>query len=359
MAELGFQEITEQATPRRREKAREEGKVAKSPEVNSAVMLSFGFLSIFMLGPGIGRKIQELMTHVMSNAPELAASDPTFMSHLTDTTFSFFSIMAPLFVVMTVVALAGNVAQIGFKITPKSLKPKFEKLDVLKGLKRLFSMTSVVNLVKDTMKLIIVGFVAYKAIEGEFETFFLLPSMTVADLAAAMGRVAVILGLKVGAVMIIIAILDYLYKKYEFDKSIKMSKQDIKDENKDTEGNPQIKSQIRQLQRQKSQQRMMAAVPTADVVVTNPTHLAVALKYDSGEMEAPFVVAKGERLIAQKIKDIARAHDIPIVEDKPLARSLFKMCDIGDVVPANLFRAVAELLAYVYRLKRKVIGTRG
>ncbi len=359
MAEQGFQEKTEQATPRRREKAREEGKVAKSPEVNSAVMLSFGFLSLFMLGPGIGRKIQVLMTDVMSHAPELAASDPTFVSHFSSTTFTFFGIMAPLFIAMTVVALAGNIAQIGFKITPKSLKPKFEKLDVLKGLKRLFSMTSVVNLVKDTVKLIIVGTVAYKAIEGEFETFFLLPSMTVTDLAIAMGRVAVILGLKVGAVMIIIALLDYLYKKYEFDKSIKMSKQEIKDENKDTEGNPQIKSHIRQLQRQRAQQRMMAAVPTADVVVTNPTHLAVALKYVGGQMDAPLVVAKGERLIAQKIKELARANDIPIIEDKPLARSLFKMCDIGDAVPANLYRAVAELLAYVYRLKRKVTGTRG
>jgi flagellar biosynthetic protein FlhB len=359
MADQGFQEKTEQATPRRREKAREEGKVAKSPEVNSAAMLSFGFLSLFMLGPGIGRKLQDLMAYVMSNAPELATSDPTFLSHFSDVVFRFFGIVAPIFAAMTVVALSGNIAQIGFKICPKSLKPKWEKLDVLKGLKRLFSITSLVNLVKDTVKLTIVGVVAYKAIAGEFDTFFMLPSMSVTDLAIAMGRLAAILGLKVGAIMIVIAILDYLYKKYEFDKSIKMSKQEIKEENKDTEGNPQMKSHIRQMQRQRSQQRMMAAVPTADVVVTNPTHLAVALKYDGGQMDAPFVVAKGERLIAQKIKELARANDIPIVEDKPLARSLFKMCDIGDAVPANLYRAVAELLAYVYRLKRKVVGNRG
>jgi len=359
MAEQGFQEKTEQATPRRREKAREEGKVAKSPEVGSAAMLSFGFLALFMLGPRVGNQLSELMHYVMSNAPELATADPTFIRLFTDFTFRFFAIVAPIFIVLSVIAFGANVAQIGFKITPKALKPKFEKLDILKGLKRLFSITSIVNLFKDTLKLIIVGVVAYKAIEGEFDSFFMLPEMTVYDLAKAMGRLAIMLGLKVGAIMIVIALLDYLYKKYEFDKSIKMSKQDIKDENKDTDGNPQIKSHIRQLQRQRSQQRMMSAVPTADVVVTNPTHLAVALKYDASEMDAPYVIAKGERLIAQRIKELAREHNIPIVEDRPLARSLFRMCDVGDMVPDNLYRAVAELLAYVYRLRGKGVSVNG
>ncbi|MDD3733258.1 MAG: EscU/YscU/HrcU family type III secretion system export apparatus switch protein, partial [candidate division Zixibacteria bacterium] len=150
--------------------------------------------------------------------------------------------------------------------------------------------------------------------------------------------------------------LDYMYQRYDFEKSLKMSKQDIKDENKDTEGSPQIKARIRQMQREMARRRMMQEIPKADVVITNPTHLAVALKYDPAEMQAPMVVAKGERLIAEKIKEIAYEHDIPVIEDKPLARALFKMCDIGQLVPANLYRAVAEVLAYVYRLKNKTLG---
>ena len=196
---------------------------------------------------------------------------------------------------------------------------------------------------------------AYNAIASEFDTFFLLPDMTVVQLAGSMGKLALVLGMKVGAIMIAIAVLDYLYQKYEFEKSIKMSKQDLKEENKDTEGSPLVKSRVRQIQREMARQRMMAAVPLADAVITNPTHLAVALKYESEKGNAPYVLAKGERLIAERIKEIAREHDIPIIEDKPLARALFRMCDVGDFVPAQLYRAVAELLAYVYRLKGKVI----
>lgn len=354
MAEQGFQERTEKATPRRREKAREEGKVAKSPEVNAAALLSFGFLSLFMLGPQIANRIQEMMRYTVANAPAIATADASMAKVFGDFALKFFGIVGPTFIVLTVVAIAANVAQVGFRITPKSIEPKFEKISPLSGFKRLFGLTSLVSLFRDTLKLLIVGIVAYKAIESEFDSFFLLPDMSVMDIATTMGRTAVILGLKVGAIMIVIAILDYLYKRYDFEKSIKMSKQDVKEEHRDTEGSPELRGRIRQAQREMSRQRQMEAVPLADVVVTNPTHLAVALKYDSGEMGAPQVIAKGERLLAQKIKEIAREHDIPVVEDPPLARALFKVCRVGDFVPENLYRAVAELLAYVYRLKNKV-----
>jgi flagellar biosynthetic protein FlhB len=170
-----------------------------------------------------------------------------------------------------------------------------------------------------------------------------------------MGKLALGVALKIGVVILFIAILDYAYQKYEFEKSIKMSKQEVKDEYKDTEGNPQLKARVRQIQREMSRRRMAEAVPTADVVITNPTHLAVALKYDPEEMAAPYVIAKGERLIAQRIKEIALQNNIPVIEDKPLARALFKLCDIGQAVPANMYRAVAEVLAYVYRLRGKVV----
>ncbi len=356
MSEQTAQERTEKATFRRRQKAREEGRVAKSQELNSAAILLLGFFTLYMTGPHMAGQVKDMMSYTMSNAPLLAASDPTFIRIIGEYFLRFFLILAPLLTVVTIVALGANIAQVGFRISSKSLEPKFEKLDIFKGLKRLFALKSLVHLVRDVLKLGIVGLVAYFAIRGEFDSFFLFPDMTVPQLATAMGRLSIVLGLKVGAIMIAIAVLDYIYQKYEFEKSIKMSKQELKDENKDTEGNPQIKSRVRQIQRETARQRMMAAIPTADVVVTNPTHIAVALKYDMDEGNAPFVVAKGERKLAEKIKELAREHDIPIVEDKPLARALFRMCEVGDLVPAQLYRAVAELLAYVYRLKGKVIG---
>ena len=356
MADQDFQEKTEKATRRRREKAREEGRVVKSQELNAAAMLCFGFLTLYMLGPHLSGQIMGMMSYTMANAPSIAAADPTFAKVFGDYMLRFFLIMAPFLAVTTVIALSANIVQVGFKITPKAVEPKFEKLDVLKGLKRLLSVRSLVEMAKNIVKLGIVGFVAYKAISGEFESFFLLPDMTVAQLAMAMGKLAVQLGLKVGAVMIAIAILDYLYQRYEFEKSIRMSKQEMKEEHKDTDGSPQLKARIRQIQREMARRRMIQAVPLADVVVTNPTQIAVALKYEVEEVKAPCVVAKGQRLVAEKIKQIARDNGIPVVEDKPLARALFKMVDIGETIPANLYRAVAELLAHVYRLKGKVIA---
>lgn len=354
MAEEGFQERTEKATVRRRRKAREEGKVAKSMELNAAAILCLGFLTLFLSGPFLARQTTHLMSYTMSNAPHIALADPTFVKVFGESMLKFFLILSPIFVVMTVVAFGVNVAQVGFRITPKALEPKFDKLNLVSGVKRLISLRSLVQLARDSVKLVIIGFVAYKAIQSEFESFFLLPDMSVAQIAATMGKLALMLALKIGSVVLVIAVLDYLYQKYEFEKSIRMSKQDLKDEFKDTEGSPQLKARVRQLQREMARRRMMAAVPTADVVVTNPTDIAVALKYNPEDMSAPEVVAMGQRLIAERIKEIAIEHGIPVVEDKPLARVLFKMCDVGQVIPATLYRAVAELLAYVYRLKGKV-----
>lgn len=356
MAEQGFQERTEKATQRRRDKARDRGQVAKSQELNSAAMICLGFLTLYVMSPYVAGQAQALMQHTMANAPSLASADPTFHKIFGDNLLRFLLIMAPIFAVFCVIAFGVNVAQIGFRITPKAMKLKWEKLDVLKGLKQKVSMKSLVQLIRDTLKLIVVGFVAYKAIASEFVGFFQLSNMTVAQVAATMGTLALELALKVGAAIMVIAILDYVYQKYEHEKSIRMSHQDIKDEHKDTDGSPQTKARVRQVQMQQARSRMMQAVPLADVVVTNPTHVAVALKYETDKSSAPYVLAKGQRLIAQKIKAIAMEHNIPIVEDKPLARALFKICDVGQSIPATLYRAVAEILAYVYRLNGKVMS---
>lgn len=351
MAEEGFQEKSEKATPRQREKSREEGRVAKSQDLNAAVMTCLGFGSLLVIGPFMANEVMSMVRHMLSHAPAIAAEDPTFVKIFGDSLLRFFVVMAPMFALLVIFGALVNIVQVGFKITPKAIKPKFEKLDVLKGLKQKLSVRTIVIAVRDTIKLFIVGFVAYKALESEYENFFLLPDMDVVQLARMMTSTALWVGLKIGAAMLFIAVVDYAYQRYEFEKSIKMSKQDIRDEYKTTDGNPQIKARVRQIQREMSRARMMEEVARADVVVTNPTHIAVALKYDRGAMAAPLVLAKGERLIADKIKEIAREHGIPVVEDKPLARALFKMCEIGQAVPETLFRAVAELLAYVYRLK--------
>jgi flagellar biosynthetic protein FlhB len=355
MADDSFQEKTEQATPYRRNKAREEGKVAKSAELNSAVMVMIGFTALFFLGPQFAGQMVSVVKDALTNAPSIAAADPTFTKIFGDNMLTFFTILAPIFGVMLVFAFGVNIAQVGFKITPKALEPKFEKLDVTKGLKRIFSARSGVSLVRDTLKLLIVGLVGYYAIASEFSSFFLLPDMSAVQVAITMGKMAMIVALKIGAAMLILAILDYTYQRYDFEKSIRMSKQDIKDEYKNTDGSPQVKARIRQIQRETARRRMMDDVPKADVVITNPTHLAIALKYDPEISAAPIVLAKGERLIAQRIKEIALASGVPVLEDKPLARALFKTAEVGQTIPVALYRAVAEVLAYVYRLKGKVM----
>jgi len=351
MAEENFQERTEKATPRRREKARERGQVTKSMELNSAIIVCGGVTMLFALGPFVGSRSLEIMRYTMANAPCLATIDPTFYSLFVNNLMHFFVILLPVFGIMVVMGLAVNIAQVGFRVTPKAMEPKFEKLNLVSGLKRLVSVRSLVMMVRDSLKLALIAFIAYKAITSEFDHFFLLPDMSVVQLAHTMGKMALWVALKLGAAMFVLAVLDYAYHKYDYEKNLRMSRQEIKDEHKDTEGSPEIKSRVRQVKREMARRRMIAEVPNAHVVITNPTHLAVALKYQPDNMDAPQVIAKGQRLIARKIKEIAREHNIPVVEDKPLARALYKMCDIGQLVPQSLYRAVAEVLAYVYRLK--------
>lgn len=356
MAEDSFQERTEKATPRRREKARERGQVAKSQDLNAAAMICLGFTALIMIGPVMVGRIGEMMRHTMANAPTIAFEDHTFQMVFTNSVYDFLSAMMPLFIAMVVIGFGINVAQIGFRITPKAMEPKFDKLNVVSGLKRLFSMRSAVQLVRDPLKLAAVGLIGFLAISSEFESFFALPDLSVEQLGGRLASLTLAVALKIGVAILVIGVIDYLYQRFEFEKSIKMSRQEIKDEMKDTEGSPEVKSRTRQIQRQMARQRMMADVSTADVVITNPTHYAVAIKYDPSEMDAPKVLAKGQRLIAQKIKEIARSCGIPIIEDKPLARALYKMCEVGDFIPAKLYKAVAEILAHIYRLQGKVMG---
>jgi len=355
MAEESFQERTEQATPRRRRKARERGQVARSVDLTAAGIICLGFTALFMVGPQLVERLRDALRYTMANAPAIALTDPTFRTVMVNSIGDFLITMAPLFIAMMVIGLGMNVLQVGFQISPKAMELKFDKLNIVTGFRRLFSMRSAVQLVRDPLKLAAVGLIGYLAIRSESESFALLPDLSIAQLGATLARLTLIISLKIGVAMLVIGILDYLYQRFDYEKSIRMSRQEIRDEMKETEGSPEVKARTRQIQRQMARQRMMAAVPEADVVVTNPVHLAIALKYDPSEMNAPTVLAKGQRLVAEKIKEIARAHGIPIIEDKPLARAIFKMCEVGDLIPAKLYRAVAEILAHIYRLKGKAV----
>jgi len=356
MAEEQFQERTEKATPRRKQKAREEGKVARSQELNSAVILCLGAATLYFLGPLLADELKRLMTHLFTQAPLMQADNASLIAFISERVVGFFILLTPIFAVLAVIAYGINILQVGFLFTSKPLEPKFDKLNIANGIKRLFSIMSLVYLVRDVIKIILIAFLAYRIITSQLDMFFNLADNTVAVFGGAIGKVALTTTLQIGAVLLILAVFDYAFQKYDFEKNIKMSKQDIKDEMKDTEGSPQTKSRIRRIQREMSRKRMMREIPKADVVVTNPTRLAIALRYDSNEMEAPMVVAKGERLLADKIREIAREAGVPIVENRPVARALFRMCEVGSYVPAKLYKAVAEVLAYVYRLKGQEVS---
>jgi flagellar biosynthetic protein FlhB len=355
MPEEQFQERTEKATPRRRQKAREEGKVARSTDLNSAVILCLGIATIYFMGPTLADQLHQFMSFIFTEAPNIVINNNTIASFFSDRILGFFYIMAPLLVILVAIAYGINVLQVGILFSSKSLEPKLDKLNIVTGAKRLISIRSLVELVRDCTKVIIVATVGYLSISSQMDSFMDLSDNTVAVFAATLGTMSLKTSLHIGMVMLVLALLDYAYQKYDFEKSIRMSKQEIREENKETEGSPQTRARIRRIQREMSQKRMMREIPKADVVVTNPTHIAIALKYDQDEMQAPMVVAKGERLLAEKIKEIAKEADVPIVENKPLARALFGMCEIGSFVPDNLYRAVAEVLAYVYRLRKEKV----
>lgn len=355
MADESFQERTEKATPRRREKVREEGRVARSVELNSAVILCLGLTTVYMLGPVLTVQIKQFMIYIFREAPHMTFDFDSVVALMSNNILTFFLLLGPIFAILIAIAYGINVLQVGVMFTAKPLEPKFDKLNLANGIKRLFSVRSAVELCRDVLKLILIATVAYLVIKSQMPKFYLLSDNSVEAFAGTIGVTALKTALQVGLVILFIALLDYAFQRYDFEKQIRMSKKEVREELKETEGSPEIKARVRQIQREMTRKRMMQDVPNADVVVTNPTHIAVALKYDQKIMEAPIVVAKGERLIAERIKEIAQDAGVPIVENRPVARALYDLCEIGSTVPAKLYRAVAEILAYVYRQKGEMV----
>jgi flagellar biosynthesis protein FlhB len=347
------QEKTEQATPKKREQAREKGQVAKSQDAASVGVLLASLIFFWFGASGMIEKMMLLAKRLLTQSSRFNVDINNIQSLLISVIYDTFAIVLPLFLTVFLIALIVNYLQVGFVISVESIQPKFSKLDPIKGFGKLFAMRSLVELVKNVSKISIVGFIVYISIKGEIENFIPLIDQSVWGIMIYIGEVAFKIVLKVCLVLIIITVLDYIYQKWEFEENLKMSKQEVKDEFKQTEGNPLIKARIKRIQRDAARKRMMASVPEADVVITNPTHLAVALRYDQSSASAPKVVAKGAGFIAENIRDIARKNNVAIVNNKPLARVLYKTVEVDEMVPTNLYKAVAEVLAFVYNMKMK------
>lgn len=345
-------EKTEDASGRKLGKAREEGQVAKSMEIPSVFVLLAGALSLYA---SAGHVYENLVEVIHFNLDFTAIPDVTDVDVVRLLIYHFERIavtVAPVFLAVYVTALISNFAQVGFFVSWKALEPKPGRLDPISGFKQKFSSRAVVEFTKTILKVGVISLVCYWAITGEFENIARLWDNSTGAIMLFTLIESFWIFIKVCLIMLIVAILDYTYQRWKFLEDQKMTKKEVKDEAKQTEGDPMVKSRIRQLQQQAARKRMMAAVPEADVVVTNPTRLAVALQYDNEEMDAPMVTAKGAGSIAKNIRRIARENDVPLVEDKQLARNLYSHVDIGAEVPSEYYQAVAELLAYVYKLKK-------
>jgi flagellar biosynthetic protein FlhB len=353
MPEESFEERTEAPTPKRRSEAREKGNVAKSTEVNSALVLLAGALILQVFGGWMFREIHGFSTYyfrLIAN-PQMTFGD--LHNHALHMAVSIARVTAPVCLGILFVGLLANVLQTGFLLTLKPLEPKLEKINPLAGFKRLFGMRALVETAKNILKIAIIGIIAYVTVKGEFERMLMLGQVSVGAMWLFLLETAFTIIMRIVMALLIIAILDYAYQRYEHEKKLKMTHQEVKEERKQMEGDPQVKGRIRSLQREMARRRMMQEVPKATVVVTNPTYIAIALQYEPEHMDAPLVLAKGKRTIAEKIKAIARENRIPVVEDKPLARAMYDKVEPGDAIPYEFFTAVAEILAYVFRLKNR------
>ena len=352
MPESGGQERSEKATPKRRREARKKGQVAQSREITSVLILMTAIGFFYFAGSWMFWSISEIIGGVYQNIDTLRLNTVSDVSAFSgDIIMKLFSILVPFFLAIFIAAVVGNIGQIGFEIHGEPMKPKLSKLNPIAGVKRLVSLKSLVELAKSITKILIIGGITYVLIKDEMRGFPLLMQQGVAEILFFIAQAAFKILFFVCLALIILAFLDFLYQRWQYEQNLKMTKQEVKDERKQTEGDPKIKGRIRKVQMEIARHRMMEAVPGADVVITNPIHLAVALKFEANEMLAPTVIAKGSGHIAERIKEIAGNHQVPIVEDKLLAQTLFKMVEIGGFIPEALYRAVAEILAYVYRLK--------
>lgn len=348
-------EKTEKATPKKRQDARKKGQVLKSQDVTAGILLLFMFIFIFFYAKSIYGRLFSLTKNFLEKDIFLEVTSPGMALEVyKNVLIEMAYMLLPVFAVAVIAGVGANFLQFGFLFTTESLKFDLKKIDPIKGVKKIISVRAIINLVKSLLKVAFIGSITTAVIFMYLEDVLELGFHTPAEILATVAKLTGIMGLAASVILIVIALLDYLYERFDYEKNLKMSKQDIKDEHKNAEGDPLIKSKIKQRQREMAMRRMMQEIPSADVVITNPTHYAIALKYDEDSMDAPRVVAKGTDFIAQKIKLIAKENDVIMVENRPLARAMYDQVEIGGQVPEEFFKAIAEILAYVYRIKRKI-----
>ncbi len=342
-------EKTEEPTAKKKSDARNKGQVAKSQELNAAFVLFIGFWTLKVLGAYTYREIAAYATYIFGNLNTTVDTE-TVMRLFIGIVTILLKTAFPVMVAIMIIGLAINLVQVGWNFTTEPLGFDLDKLNPINGFSRIISKRSLVELLKSLFKILIIGLFLYENLKDEI---LQMPKFIYLDLSMSMAKIADIIfmmAFKICAIFFVLAVLDYLYQKWEHNEQLKMTKQEVKEEFKQMEGDPQIKGKIKQKQREMAMARMMQEVPKADVIVTNPTHFAVALRYSDG-MRAPEVIAKGQDLVALRIKDVARKAGVVIVENKPLARALYAAVEIGGTVPPELYKAVAEVLAYVYHLK--------
>ena len=348
-------EKTEPATDKKLRDARDEGKVAKSKELTAAFDLIVLFLVLKVFMSFVGEKLLGFFSYIYNRMPDFLNETQKDMSSVTvrnfmnDIILQFLLTCLPFFIFGVVVTILVSIVQVGWKVTTKPMAPKLDKFNPINGFKRIFSKDAIFELIKSVLKIGVILYMAYSSIKSHQNDIFILYELPLKRAVALVGDIIINTGLNISIVYLIVGIVDYIYNKHKFNEDMKMTKQEVKDEFKNTEGDPAIKGQQRKRMQEASQRRMMQDVPKADVVITNPTHFAVAITYDADTNQAPVVTAKGQDYVAMKIKEIARDNNIRIVENKPLARMLFHNVELGAEIPPELYQSVAEILAMIYK----------
>ncbi len=347
---------TEEATPRRRDEFRKKGNIAKSPEISAASILLACVLLLNATGAFIWHSFEDIMTYSLRHVMLTPLNDANVGNLGVYYMFKVTVIMGPLLLLAFAVAYISNLLQVGFLYTLEPISPKLSKIDPIAGFGRLFSKRSLGQLVKSIAKVLVIGYLAYSIVQKDIPLFLSYIYMPLSAITVSLAGVMMEIALKVALLYIVIAIIDYFFQRYMLSTDMRMTKQEIRDEHRRQEGSPEIKNEIRRRQREMGQRRMMQKVPQADVIVTNPFHIAIALQYDAHTMSVPKVIAKGARLIAEQIKELGRTHNIPIVENPEVARALYASTHVDHDIPGDLFNAVAEILTYVYKLSGKRFG---
>ncbi|MCO1601297.1 flagellar biosynthesis protein FlhB [Desulfosporosinus nitroreducens] len=339
------------ATPKRKQDARKKGQVFKSQEVISALML-LGLVALLKFWiPAMIIRMESLFPYVLGLPSEW--TEGSVASLMLNVIWQGVQILAPILLTGFVIALFSNYIQVGVLFTGESMKPQISRLSPISGAKRMFGVKAYVELTKSLLKVLLIGYFLYASVRDRLHIYPALQQLSVEQGAVFLGQALMELAWNISLSFLGIAAFDYMYQRWEYEKNLRMSHEDLKQEYKQTEGNPELKGELKKRQRALAMSRMMQDLKTADVVVTNPTHFAVALRYDLKVQKAPFVVAKGQDQVALRIRELAKEYDLVIMENKPLARALYAQVEIGQGIPADLYKAVAEVLAFVYRLKKK------